>query len=276
MRFLFGFFLLSVTLFSVELSVDTLYKGPIKLTVSTLGVSMGVPPHWQAIAKKDEGLKLFQTQSADTIILNAKKLSKAEALYYLSTPHQIDDEIKIFPQERIVQINSRIYRRVYTTNGGKSRPAFLLYVVLGPQNRAVTVVVTYEHKHENSIKAISMSLVQALSFTPTKQLPFAQYDVEQRLKGVHLFYMKRDGAYDEKRELWLCSNKRYLIIENRTIAGGMSRVKEQKMGSWLIDDSKLVLQGDDGLDRFIEVKIEGKALFFDGVRSFELKNHKCE
>ena len=276
MRFLLGFFLLSVALLGVELSFDTLYKGPAKLTVTTLGVSMGLPPHWQAVAKKGEGLKLFQDNSSDTIVLHSEKLSKPEALHYLSTPHYIDEDMKIFPQKRIVKISSRIYRRVYTTNGGTSRPAFLLYIVLGPQNRAVTVTVKYNRKHENSIKATSMSLVQALSFTPTKQLQFAQYDIEQRLKGVHFSYMKRDGAYDEKRELWLCSNKRYLIIENRTVAGGMSRVKEQKMGSWSVDGSKLILQGDDGLDRFIEVKIDSNALFFDGVRSFELKNHKCQ
>lgn len=97
-----------------------------------------------------------------------------------------------------------------------------------------------------------------------------------RLKGVHVAYVKRDGAYDDKRELWLCSNRRYLIEEERTVAGGMSRVKEQKLGRWSVENKQLILQGDDGMDRQINVKLQDKALLFDGHRSYELGNHKCK
>jgi len=275
MRFFLTLFLLHMTLLGVELTFDTTYTGPKKLTVSSLGVSMGLPNHWSALATKGKGLKLFQESTEDIILLRSKTMTRDEALRYLSTPHILQDETKVFPQERVVRLNSRIYRRAFTSNGGMKRPSYMAYIVLGPQKRAILVWVTYDKEHESSIKATSMSLVQALSFTPTRQLQTAQHDLRKRLKGVHLSYMKRDGAYDDKREIWLCSNKRYLLIESRTVAGGMSRVKEQKLGSWKVDKEVLTLHGDDGLERIIAVELKGNALFFDGIRSFELPNHQC-
>ncbi len=274
MRLFFTLFLLHMVLLGVELTFDTTYTGPKKLTVSSLGVSMGLPKHWSALATKGKGLKLFQETSQDVILMRSKSMTRDEALRYLNMSHTLNGT-KVFPQERVVRLNSRIYRRAFTSNGGIKRPAYLAYVVSGPQERTILVWVTYDRTHESSIKATSMSLVQALSFTPTRQLQTAQQDLRKRLKGVHLSYLKRDGAYDDKRELWLCSNKRYLLIESRTVAGGMSRVKEQKLGSWKVEEEALILHGDDGLDRIIVVELKGNALFFDGIRSFELPNHQC-
>ena len=56
----------------------------------------------------------------------------------------------------------------------------------------------------------------------------------------------------------------------------MSRVHEQKYGKWSVENEQLVLQGDDGLDRLIDVKFQDNALIFDGHRSYELKNHQCK
>lgn len=275
MRLLFILFILHLTLFGVELTFDTTYTGPKKLTVSSLGVSMGLPNHWSALATKGKGLKLFQEKSRDIMLLRSKTMSRDEALTYLNARHILQDGTKVFPQERVERLNSRIYRRAFTSNGGIDRPSYLAYVVLGPQKRTILVWVTYENGHASSIKATSMSLVQSLSFTPTRQLQTTQQDLRKRLKGVHLAYMKRDGAFDDKRELWLCTNKRYLLMQSRTVAGGMSRVKEQKMGEWKVENGSLILHSDDGVERTIAVEIRGNALFFDGIRSFELPNHQC-
>ena len=276
MRLLFSFFLFATLLTGVELELDTNYEGPKKLTVSQLGISMGLPRHWDAVAKKSEGLLLFQKETKDTMLLRAKSLSRDEGVSYLNEPHYLANKIKVFPQERIVKLNSRIFRRAYTAQGGYDRASYLIYVVLGPQNRAVVMKIRYDKSNETAIKATSMNIVQALSFTPTKQLQNALHDLEMRLKGAHVAYVKRDGAYDEKRELWLCSNRRYLIKEDRTVAGGMSRMTEQKFGKWSVENSQLILQGDDGLDRLIDVNIQDNALIFDGHRSYELKNHQCQ
>jgi hypothetical protein len=56
----------------------------------------------------------------------------------------------------------------------------------------------------------------------------------------------------------------------------MSRVQEQKLGRWSVENKQLILQGDDGLDRLIDVKLQDNALIFDGHRSYELRNHKCK
>ncbi len=276
MRVLVGFFLFVTLLFGAELELDKNYVGPKKLTVSHLGVNMGLPHRWEAVARRGEGLVLFQKGTKDMMVLRSKSLNIQEALVYLNEPHYLNKSIKIFPQERIVKLNSRIYRRAYSSNGAQERASVLIYVVLGPQERAVVMKVQYDKANDSAIKATAMNIVQTLSFTPTKQLQNALQDLEMRLKGAHVVYAKRDGVYDDKHELWLCSNGRYLIQEERTVAGGMSRVKEQKLGRWSVENEQLILQGDDGMDRQINVKLQDKALLFDGHRSYELRNHKCK
>jgi len=276
MRIILSFLLFTISLFSVELELNKTYEGPVKLTVSSLGANMGVPPHWKAMAKQGEGLVLFQESSKDTMLLRSKQFTVNGALNYLNETHYLKQNIKIFPQERIVKINQHIFRRAFTSNGGSDRASHLLYIVVGPQSRAVVINATYDKKNESAIKAISMNIAQALSFTATPQLKTLERNLGSRLKGLHVAYIKRDGAYDEKRELWLCSNRRYLIQEDRTVAGGMSRVKEQKLGYWAFENQQLVLQGDDGLDRLIKVELKDSALLFDGIRGYELNNRKCQ
>ncbi len=276
MRAFLLFFLLTLSLLSVELELNKTYSGPVKLTASSLGINMGVPPHWKAIAKKDEGLLLFQESSKDTMLLRPKQFNVNDALNYLNETHYLKNNLKVFPQERIVKVNEHIFRRAFTANGGQERASHLIYVIVGPQSRAVVMNVSYAMKNESAIKAISMNIAQALSFTVTRQLKSLESNLASRLKGLHVAYIKRDGAYDEKRELWLCSNRRYLIQENRTVAGGMSRVKEQKLGNWAFEHNQLVLHGDDGLDRLIKIELKDKALLFDGIRGYELTNRKCQ
>ena len=276
MRILLGFLLFTFSLFSVELELDKTYQGPIKLTVSSLGANMGVPPHWKATANEKMGLLLFQESSKDTMTLRSKQLNVNEAIGYLNETHYLKKNLKIFPQERIVKINQHIFRRTYTSNGGYDRASHLIYIVVGPQSHAVIINVRYALKNESAIKAISMNVAQALSFSATPQLKSLERNLSSRLKGLHIAYIKRDGAYDEKRELWLCSNRRYLIQEDRTVAGGMSRVKEQKLGNWDFENHQLVLKGDDGLDRLIKVELQDNALLFDGIRGYELNNRKCQ
>ena len=274
MRILIAYLLFTTLLFSVELQLDTVYEGPKKLTVSSLGISMGVPTGWKAAAKKDQGLLLYQDDSNDTIHLRAKQLNKQVAYQFLSLSHYAGT-VKLQPQDSIQQINAHTYSRSYDSNGDMNRPAYRYYVILGPQSRSVVMLSKYDKNHVSAINATTLNIVQALTFTPTKQLQNTLQDLEQRLKGAHMAYLKRDGAYDDKREIWLCSNGRYGLIENRTVAGGMSRVKEQKLGRWSVAESKLILQGDDGIDRIIVIERKGVALFFDGYRSYALKNNQC-
>jgi len=276
MRIILGFFLLTLSLFAVELEVNKTYVGPIKLTVTSLGVNMGVPPRWSAMAKQESGLLLFQDSSNDTMLLRSKQLTVTDALNYLSETHYLTNNHKIFPQERIVKINPHLFSRVYTSHGGIERASYLIYIIVGPQSRGVIMNVNYAPKNESAIKAISMNITQALSFTATRQLKSLESNLNERLKGLHVAYIKRDGAYDEKRELWLCSNHRYLIQEDRTVAGGMSRVKEQKLGNWTFENNQLVLRDDNGLDRLVKIKLQDNALLFDGIRGYELNNRKCQ
>jgi len=273
---IFIIILLFLTLLPAEeLVIGKEYVGPQKLTVSALGVSMGLPYHWKAIAHEHEGLKVYQSNSKNSMLLHAKEMGLSEVETYLNQPHYLENNTKLFPQGRIASLSSKIYYKMYAINGISNR-VVTFYVILGPQQRAVVMRVLYDVADDSAIKATSMNIVQALSFTPTKQLQSLTQNLLTRLKGIHLAYMKRDGAYDNKRELWLCSNKRYLLKEEHVMAGGMSRETEQKFGQWSLEHTKLILRADDGREYFMEVKRQDNALILDGVRSYELKNHQCQ
>lgn len=276
MRLLLNFFLFTALLSGVELELDKEYYGPKKLTVSQLGVSMGLPHGWEAVAKQDEGLILSQKGTKDTMVLRAKRLTASEAGIYLSEPRYVSESTKVYPRERIVQLNSRIYRRSYAATGGQTPFGVLIYVILGPQERAVVMKVQYDKANESAVKATAMNIVQTLSFTPTRQLQNALHDLDMRLKGTHIVFAKRSGGHDDKRELWLCSNQRYILQAEQTAADGMSRMQEYKEGKWSVEDEQLILQGDDGLETLINVRSQEHVLIFDGHRSYELENHKCK
>ena len=276
MRLLLGLLVLATLIFGVELESDKIYSGPEKLTAPSLGASMGLPYHWKAVAKKGEGLLLFQESTEDTIVMRPKKMNAAEAISYLNVPHYLNKDLKIFPQGRIVKLNAHIYRRAYNSGGDESRASVLIYIILGPQERAVVMRAHYDKAHENSIKSTTMYIAQTLGFTPTEQLKNALDDLEMRLNGGHFVYTERTGDYDEKRELWLCSDRRYLLREERIVAGKMSRIKDRKRGEWSVENAHLILRGDEGLDRLIGISLKDKALLFDGHRSYELANHHCK
>jgi hypothetical protein len=275
MRQLLVFYLLGALLFGVELLYDRTYTGPKKLTVSSLGVSMGLPHDWSAVARQGEGVTLFQNKTEDTIVMRAKTLNKLKAINYLNAVHYLKNGVKIFPRGRVVKLGSHMYRRVYAADADASRSSVLIYVVLGPQERGVVMQAQYDTMHDSAIKVTTMHIAQTLSFTPLKQLKSALDDIEMRLKGAHVVYAKREGTYDEERELWLCSNGRYMLNAQQTVAEGLSRVERKTYGQWSVDGSFLLLNGDDGLDRRIEVKIQDSVLLFDGQRSYELANHQC-
>ncbi len=83
MRLFFTLFLLHMVLLGVELTFDTTYTGPKKLTVSSLGVSMGLPKHWSALATKGKGLKLFQETSQDVILMRSRRACGETQLPYI-------------------------------------------------------------------------------------------------------------------------------------------------------------------------------------------------
>jgi len=274
-RQLLSLYLFGALLFGVELVYDQTYTGPKKLTVSSLGVSMGLPHHWSAVAREGEGMTLFQNKTEDTISMRAKSLNPVKAVTYLNRVHYLKSGVKIFPRERVVKLGPHIYRRAYAAEGDSQRLSVLVYAVLGPQERGVVMQAQYDTMHDSAIKVTTMHIAQTLSFTPLTQLKSALDDLELRLKGTHVVYAKREGAYDEERELWLCSNRQYMLNAQQTVAEGMSRVKEKTFGKWSVDGSFLLLHGDDGLERRIEVEIRDSVLFFDGQRCYELANHQC-
>ena len=274
MRFFLSLIFFYYSVMAVEIMPYKIYDENTKLTASSLGISLGVPKHWKAKVQEDKRLLLFQEETDNTISLEAKTMTIKEGLNYLLNDHYLQDDTKIYGFNTPTKINSRIYRRSYRLSANTTQQV-MLYVISDTKDRLVIMSVRYDRADESKIEASTLSLAQGISFTPNQQLKNRMSNVEMRLKGGHFVYMKREGAFDDKREIWLCSNKRFGLNIERTVAGAMSKVKNIQYGSWSVEHQRLILKADDGFIREIKINIESNTLFFDQARSYVLQNNQC-
>ncbi|MEA3372965.1 MAG: hypothetical protein U9Q62_04665, partial [Campylobacterota bacterium] len=91
----------------------------------------------------------------------------------------------------------------------------------------------------------------------------------------HFTYYETVGLYSEKRELWLCSNDRFILRAHQAVGGGTSGMLLEYRGSWLVTDNVLKLHYADGSQKMILLREEGNAIFFNESRSYRLTNRVC-
>ena len=110
-----------------------------------------------------------------------------------------------------------------------------------------------------------LKLVNSVGFTPTKQLPTANKNIEEKIAGGRFVYYSQKGGYSTKKEIWLCSNRHYIMHKNHM----------ETYGTWRIQDGKLVFKHRDATESFVDIEAKGSAIYFSGVRVYRLGNRKC-
>ncbi len=267
---LFVLFFLSLA-HSVELKRGQHYEGPVKLTAATLGIGLGISSKWNASLGQKGPLKVVSETKDMTITLQAKEMTKESAVQYLTFPIEHQNGEILFPRERIIELTPTKFRRHYRM--GSSDDAVMIYVILGPQRRAVVMTGIAQPKSMDSLQSEMFSIASTITFTPMKPLLDENNPLKSRLKGGHFVYYESVGQFNEKREVWLCSNGQFALRAHKIVRG--SREIYKYHGSWVLDEYVLKLNMADGSQKKVYVRDEGKALFFNETRIYRLKNSVC-
>ena len=263
----------TAVLSAVELEKGHTYEGPLKLTAKSLGVGMGLPSRWKASLPTGGGLHLVKQESEMRIIIRSKEFKTRDALEYLNLPVQFEPGIMLFPSKRIVQLSPTKYRRSYRVNGIKAEAQ--VYVVLGTQKRA-TVMTGICAPHESTALQNSMLLIaNSITFTQIKPLASAAGTLKKRIGGAHFVYYEKIAKHSEKREIWLCSDGRFVLREYRAVSSHTSSMVTDHQGKWHVDGKNLLLQFYDGSQTYISVMEKNKVIFFDDQRTYRMKNRVC-
>lgn len=274
MHFFKGLLLtVAVMLPAVELERHHTYTGPLKLTVQSLGAGLGLPGDWSAALPESGGLHLSKKGSGIVVEIRAKEFDMRDALAYLSMPVQFEPGAMLFPEKRIVRLSQTKYRRSFIVSGGKKNA--MLYIVLGPQRRAVVLTGLALPDEFHVMQTNMLSIANTITFTQIKPSSETASTFKKRIAGGHYIYYETINAHSEKREIWLCSDGRFSLKGERAVASGTSTLSVDYEGRWHLKDHDLILQFVDGSQKTMRLHQLDTILFFDNQRSYKMKNRVC-
>ncbi len=265
--------LLSIGLYGVELQRGQSYEGPMKLTAKILGVGLGISREWRASLPEQGGLQVSSNVNGIIITMRSKELTADDAMQYLNLPIEYEPGVMLFPSKRIVELTRSKLRRSFRVNGRDAEA--IIYVLLGPHRRAVVMTGLSSPRERDLMQAELLSIANTVTFTPLKPLSDDRNSLKQRLIGGYFTYYETVGLGSEKRELWLCSEGRFILRAREATGGGISRELIEYRGSWTTDDIQLKLHFKDGSQKSIFLREEGNAIFFNESRSYRLTNRVC-
>lgn len=267
------FLLLSVTLFAVELERGHTYSGPLKLTAKSLGVGLGLLNTWRAELPKSGGMQLSREASAIRIDIHAQEFEPHDAIDYLSLPVQFRSTLMLYPEKRIIRLSATKYRRSFNVSGGKE--SALLYIVLGPQRRAAVLTGVAPAEELTAMRNSMLSIANTITFTQIKPPAEMAGSLRKKITGGHYIYYESVDGHNEKREIWLCSEGKFVLKGARAIASNTSTISTTYQGRWLVKKEDLILQFVDGSQTSITLRQVDSALFFGEQRTYPMKNGVC-
>lgn len=274
MHFFKGLFLTAAVMLSaVELERNHSYTGPLKLTVQSLGVGLGLPVDWSAALPESGGLHLSKKSSDIVIEIRAKEFNTGDALEYLSMPVQFEPGVMLFPEKRMVRLSQTKYRRSFIVSGGEA--SALLYIVLGPQRRAVVLTGLASPDEFHIMQTNMLSIANTITFTQIKPSSEMAGTFKKRIAGGHYIYYETINAHSEKREIWLCSDGQFSLKGEQVVASGTSKLFMDYEGRWHLKNHDLILQFVDGSQKIIRLHQLDNTLFFNNQRSYKMKNRVC-
>jgi len=266
------FVLLGHTLYAQAVpSQDGLYyKGPMKLTGKRIGASMWLPLHWQTLplklTSKNTMLVLHHEQKPLNIEIYPNDFNAFQAVQYLQKNIILPTGTLLTPSKRVEKISSLLYRATYNENDLTNKRKVIAYILIGPQHRSLSFFGFYDVADEYEMKSYLLKFVKSVSFTPTRPLPETNKAIKDKLSGGRFVYYSQKNGYSTKKEIWLCSNQKYIMHKHH----------QESYGTWRIQDEKLVFKHYDATESFVDIKSEDGAIYFSGVRVYRLKNRKCD
>ncbi|OQX59865.1 MAG: hypothetical protein B5M52_02060 [Helicobacteraceae bacterium 4484_230] len=277
MRLLFLLLTVLLTsLSSVEIKKHTEYEGPLKLSADAYGVAFALPEGWSAQLLGEEGPFFLQKQgSSMQVVMSTQSIDISGVSQYLNRKFEYDSGVKIFPTKLIRQISGTVFRRVYIVNGSDFSDEAVVYVILGPQGRGVVMTGFYAAEDAVEMENFMLKMAVSISFTALRQQSNADTPFAQELEGEHFIFYEQSGTYSEKREIWLCSDRTFVLKSHEAVASSSTRMEIMKKGKWSVEDGSLRLNFSNGVKTGYRLEREYRALLVNGQRIYRLKNNYC-
>ena len=257
------------------LETGTVYTGPVKLTAVNLGASMMLPSGWEAQLVSERGPLVLQSRSDASRLLMEANVSIAGSPTALLGEKMAYYGLELFSSTQVKRMRPSLYYRLYQVRGSETFSQALLYLVLGPQGRAVLLYGFFAPGGYDTMRQTMMTFSDSLGFTPMRALPQQLSQLYMQLDGGHFVFYARRGSFSEKREVWLCRGGNAVFKGIYTVANNTSRRAVVRRGKWSLQDEFLVLELSDGALERYRVTKEENTLFFDGAQTFRLPNYGC-
>ena len=265
------------TLSSVEIEKDMQYNGPLKLSATAYGVAFALPEGWSAQLLSGKGPFFLQKDdSSMQVVMKTQSIGLSEVSHYLNRKFQYDSGVKLFPSKRIRQISSTVYRRTYIVNGSDFSNEASVYVVLGPQGRGVVMTGFYAVEDAVDMENFMLKMAVSIGFTALRQQSNADTPFAQELEGEHFIFYENSGTFSEKREIWLCRDRTFILKSHKTVASSNSKIKVVEHGKWSVESGSLRLYFSNGSKTGYRLSREYRALLVNGQRVYRLKNSYCQ
>ena len=253
----------------VPSSQGAYFKGPMKLTGEKIGASIWLPLTWKTLplqaTKKTKSLVLVHQEKALSAELYPSEYNAFEAVQYLQKNIILPTGVLLTPLRRVQKISSSIYKAYFNESNINTKRKVIAYVVLGPQHRSINLFGFYDLQDEAAMESYMLKFVKSVSFTPMKHLHTGYKNLEDKIAGGRFVYYSQKGGYSTKKEIWLCSDRRYIMHKNHM----------ETYGTWRIQDGQLIFKHHDAMESFVDIEAKGSAIYFSGVRVYRLGNRKC-
>ncbi|WP_345985930.1 hypothetical protein WCX49_02120 [Sulfurimonas sp. HSL-1656] len=252
------------------------YAGPQKLGVPSLGASLMLPARWNAQLSGERGPLILQSPDGSGRILAEANVS------VLGSPLQMLPErmtyygLKLFSPSQPSALRTSLLYRLYRVEGPGPFTRALVYVVLGPQGRAIVLYGFFTPEGYDGMRQTMISLGDSIGFTPLRALPSHMEGIYQRITGGHFVFYQNNGAFTEKREVWLCRSGKAVLRGVYTVANETSRHTLLRRGEWHLEAEHLQLNFGDGSSERYTVRLDNNTLYFGDAQTFRLPNHTCD
>lgn len=257
-----------------ELQTGLRYEGPKKLTSPVLSVSFELPERWSAEFLTPEGpLSVMAEDDGAEILMEGNATMVADPISLLSWQKKLYG-LTLRSYSGIEQVSASVYRRRYGVQEPARYSDAMIYLVVGSQDRGVVLNGFFNDEMRAKTLHALMAMATSISYAPLRALP-RHGDLALALGNAHFVFYEQVGNISEKREIWLCRNRKVRLVSVHSALMNNQRVTLSKKGHWHFDDPTLTLVLNDDSNQTFQIGRYRKTVTFDGHRTFRLPNVLC-
>lgn len=273
-----------------ELKENIRYEGNTHLTISSLGISLIVPPgFFGGIPSGSPFMVLSDNSNEATIIVTADEMKEESVTRELNQRMSIDEGLSISPVG-VVKKEGKRWWGDYKIHDATQDLQCYVEVRLGDFGIGTGCIVLATSSALDRSKKAATELLRSMTFRapPQKQVAGAS-GIEQPwgtyLKGMSLKYFYTQGDFSDTDFIHLCSTGTFTRSKS-TVSGGSTGTGSMwggDQGTWQAsgqgNEGSLILNNRDGSQTEFKIQYregtKGLGIYLNGYRYFSEASNQC-